>query len=148
MNNPLIEINEGPLSGDVFYGSIRINGERVGVSNLTELGKTHRFRYTAKAKAGFPVIGDVECTPEHLPYYLSKNTTVVQMERLIDGKSYWFNVLTTKGGKWNSIDKNILENLEVGDMHRAFPKMIDWNIWKAMNTKFHSCKSFVLNQAA
>jgi hypothetical protein len=148
MNNPLIEINEGTLSGDVFYGSIRINGERIGVSNLTELGKTHRFRYTAKAKAGFPVIGDVECTPEQLPYYLSKNTTVVQMERLIDGKSYWFNVLTTKGGKWNSIDKNILENLEVGDMHRAFPKMIDWNIWKFNNTKFHSCKSFVMNQAA
>ena len=145
MNNPLIEINEGSLGGDVFYGSIRINGERIGVSNLTELGKTHRFRYTAKAKAGFPVIGDVECTPEQLPYYLSKNTTVVQMERLIDGKSYWFNVLTTKGGKWNSIDKNILENLEVGDMHRAFPKMIDWNIWKFNNTKFHSCKSFVLN---
>jgi hypothetical protein len=142
MNNPLIEINEGHLGGDVFYGSMRINGERVGVSNLT------RFRYTAKAKAGFPIIGDIECTPEQLPYYLSKNTTVVQMERLIDGKSYWFNVLTTKGGKWNSIDKNILENLEVGDMHRAFPKMIDWNIWKAMNTKFHSCKSFVLNQAA
>ena len=145
MNNPLIEINEGSLGGDVFYGSIRINGERIGVSNLTELGKTHRFRYTAKAKAGFPVIGDVECTPEQLPYYLSKNTTVVQMERLIDGKSYWFNVLTTKGGKWNNIDKNILENLEVGDMHRAFPKMIDWNIWKFNNTKFHSCKSFVLN---
>ncbi len=148
MNNPLIEINEGSLGGDVFYGSIRINGERIGVSNLTELGKTHRFRYTAKAKAGFPVIGDVECTVEALPYYLSKNTTVVQMERLIDGKSYWFNVLTTKGGKWNSIDKNILENLEVGDMHRAFPKMIDWNIWKFNNTKFHSCKSFVMNQAA
>ena len=148
MNNPLIEINEGSLGGDVFYGSIRINGERIGVSNLTELGKTHRFRYTAKAKAGFPVIGDVECTVEALPYYLSKNTTVVQMERLIDGKSYWFNVLTTKSGKWNSIDKNLLENLEVGDMHRAFPKMIDWNIWKFNNTKFHSCKSFVQNQAA
>ena len=148
MNNPLIEINEGHLGGDVFYGSMRINGERVGVSNLTKLGETTRFRYTAKAKAGFPIIGDIECTPEQLPYYLSKNTTVVQMERLIEGKSYWFNVLTTIGGKWNSIDKNILENLEVGDMHRAFPKMIDWNIWKAMNTKFHSCKSFVFNQAA
>jgi hypothetical protein len=145
MNNPLIEVHTGTMSGDVFYGTIRINGDRVNVSNLTELGKTHRFRYTAKARAGFPVIGDVECTPEQLPYYLSKNTTVVQMERLIDGKSYWFNVLTTKGGKWNSIDKNILENLEVGDMHRAFPKMIDWNIWKFNNTKFHSCKSFVLN---
>jgi hypothetical protein len=148
MNNPLIEINESSLGGDVFYGSIRINGERIGVSNLTELGKPYRFRATAKAKAGFPIIVDIECNVEALPYYLSKSTTVVQMERLIDGKSYWFNVLTTKGGKWNSIDKNILENLEVGDMHRAFPKMIDWNIWKFNNTKFHSCKSFVQNQAA
>jgi hypothetical protein len=148
MNNPLIEINTGTMSGDVFYGTIRINDKKVGVSNLTELGKIHRFRYTAKAKAGFPVIVDAECSVETLPHYLSKNTTVVEMERLIDGKSYWFHILTIKGGKWNSIDKNLLESLEVGDMHRAFPKMIDWNIWKAMNTKFHSCKSFVLNQAA
>jgi hypothetical protein len=145
MNNPLIEINTGTMSGDVFYGTIRINGNKVGVSNLTEIGKIHRFRYTAKAKAGFPVIVDAECSVETLPHYLSKNTTVVEMERLIDGKSYWFHILTIKGGKWNSIDKNLLESLEVGDMHRAFPKMIDWNIWKAMNTKFHSCKSFVLN---
>ena len=148
MNNPLITVNTGPMSGDVFYGSIRINGENVGVSNLTEIGKPYRFRYTAKAKAGFPIICDTECTIEALPYYLSKSTTVVQMERLIDGKSYWFNILTIKGNKWNSIDKNLLESLEVGDMHRAFPKMVDWNIWKAMNTKFHSCKSFVMNQAA
>jgi hypothetical protein len=145
MSNPLIEINTGTMSGDVFYGTMRINGQRVNVSNLTELGKTTRFRYTGKARAGFPIIVDIECTVEALSYYLSKNTTVVQMERLIDGKSYWFNILTIKGGKWNSIDKNLLESLEVGDMHRAFPKMIDWNIWKAMNTKFHSCKSFVLN---
>ncbi len=148
MNNPLIEISTGTLSGDVFYGTIRINGERINVSNLTEIGIPYRFRATGKARAGFPIIVDIECNVEALPYYLSKNTTVVQVERLIEGKSYWFNVLTTKGGKWNSIDKNILENLEVGDMHRAFPKMIDWNIWKAMNTKFHSCKSFVQNQAA
>jgi len=130
MSNPLITVNTGPMSGDVFYGSININGTHINVSNLTELGKTYRFRYTAKARAGFPVIGDVECTVEAL------------------GKPYWFNILTIKGTKWNSIDKNLLENLEVGDMHRAFPKMIDWNIWKAMNTKFHSCKSFVMNQAA
>lgn len=146
MNNPLITINTGTMSGDVFYGSMRINGDTVGVSNLTELGKEHRFRYTAKARAGFPVIGDVECTIENLPYYLSKNTTVVQMERVIDGKSYWFNILTIKGGKWNSIDKNLLESLTVGDMHGAFPKMVDWTIWKRMNTKFHSCKAFVMNE--
>lgn len=148
MNNPLITVHTGPMSGDVFYGSIRINGQSVNVSNLCEVGKKYRFRYTAKAKAGFPVIGDTECNIETLPYYLSKNTTVVQVERLIDGKSYWFNILTTKGGKWNSIDKNLLESLQVGDMHGSFPKMIDWNIWKAMNTKFHSCMAFVQNQAA
>jgi hypothetical protein len=148
MNNPLIEVNSGTLSGGVFYGSIRINGERVGVSNLTELGKTYRFRYTAKAKAGFPIIVDAECSVEALPYYLCKNTTVVEMEKIISGKSYWFHILTIKGGKWYSIDKNLLESMEVGDMHRAFPKMIDWNIWKSMNTKFHSCKSFVMNEAA
>jgi hypothetical protein len=116
------------------------------VSNLTELGKEYRFRYTAKARAGFPVIGDVECTIENLPYYLSKNTTVVEMEKMIGGKSYWFHILTTKGGKWYSIEKNLLESLTVGDMHGSFPKMIDWNIWKAMNTKFHSCKAFVNNK--
>jgi hypothetical protein len=148
MNNSLIEINTGALVSDVCYGTIRINGDRVTVSNLTELGKTYRFRATAKARAGFPIIVDNECTVEALPYHLSKSTTVVQVERLIGGKSYWFNILTIKGGKWNSIDKNLLESLKVGDMHRVFPKMIDWNIWKVMNTKFHSCKSFVLNQAA
>jgi len=148
MNNPLITVNTGTLSGDVFYGSIRINGSSVSVSNLTEIGKTYRFRYTAKAKAGFPVICDVECNVEALPYYLSKNTTVVEVLRMIGGKPYWFHILTTKGGKWYSIDKSLLESFDVGDMHRAFPKMIDWNIWKAMNTKFHTCKSFVLNQAA
>jgi len=69
MNNPLINVNTGTMSGDVFYGTIKINGDTIGVSNLTKLGEKHRFRYTAKAKAGFPVIGDIECTPEQLPYY-------------------------------------------------------------------------------
>ena len=146
MNNPLIKVNTGTLSGDVFYGSIRINGENVSVSNLTEVGKEYRFRYTAKAKAGFPIICDVECSVEALGYHLGKNTTVVEVERIISGKSYWFHILTIKGGKWYSIDKNLLESLTVGDMHRAFPKMIDWNIWKEMNTKFHSCKSFSMNE--
>ena len=146
MNNPLIILNENSLKSGVFYGSININGTHITVSNLAELGKEYRFRYTAKARAGFPIIGDTECTIENLPYYLSKNTTVVQMEKMIGGKPYWFNILTTKGGKWTSIDKNLLESLEVGDMHGCFPKMIDWNIWKAMNTKFHSCKAFVNNK--
>ena len=146
MKNPLIVLNENTLAGNVFYGTININGTHINVSNLTELGKEYRFRYTTKARAGFPVIGDAECTIDNLRYYLSKNTTVVEMEKMIDGKPYWFHILTTKGGKWNSIEKNLLESLTVGDMHGAFPKMIDWSIWKRMNTKFHSCKAFVNNK--
>ena len=146
MNNPLIVLNQNTLAGNVFYGTIAINGTTITVSNLTELGKEHRFRYTTKARAGFPVIGDAECKIEDLRYYMSKNTTVVEMEKMIDGKPYWFHILTTKGGKWCSIDKNLLESLTVGDMHGAFPKMIDWNIWKRMNTKFHSCKAFINNK--
>ena len=146
MKNPLIVLNENTLAGNVFYGTININGTHINVSNLTELGIEYRFRYTAKARAGFPVIGDAECTIDNLRYYLSKNTTVVEMEKMIGGKPYWFHILTTKGGKWNSIEKNLLESFTVGDMHGAFPKMIDWNIWKKMNTKFHSCKSFVNNK--
>ena len=146
MKNPLIVLNENTLAGNVFYGSININGTHINVSNLTELGKEYRFRYTGKARAGFPLICDVECTIENLPYYLSKNTTVVEMERMIGGKSYWFHILTTKGGKWMSIEKNLLESLTVGDMHGCFPKMIDWDIWRAMNTMFHSCKAFVINK--
>ena len=146
MNNPLIKVHTNTIGDSIFYGTININGSNVNVSNLAELGKEYRFRYTGKARAGFPIIGDTECTIENLPYYLSKNTTVVEMEKMIGGKSYWFHILTTKGGKWNSIEKNLLESLTVGDMHGAFPKMIDWNIWKAMNTKFHSCKAFVNNK--
>ena len=146
MNNPLIVLNQNTLAGNVFYGTININGTHITVSNLTELGKEHKFRYTGKARAGFPMICDVECTVEALPYYLNKNTTVVEMEKMIGGKPYWFHILTTKGGKWMSIDMNLLESLNVGDMHNSFPKMIDWNIWKRMNTKFHSCKAFVNNK--
>ena len=146
MKNPLIVLNENTLAGNVFYGTININGTHINVSNLTELGKEYRFRYTTKARAGFPVIGDAECTIDNLRYYLSKNTTVVEMEKMIEGKPYWFHILTTKGGKWNSIEKNLLESLTVGDMHGAFPKMVDWDIWKRMNTKFHSCKAFVNNK--
>ena len=146
MNNPLIVLNQNTLAGNVFYGTIAINGTTITVSNLTESGKEHRFRYTTKARAGFPMICDVECKVEDLPYYLSKNTTVVEMEKMIGGKPYWFHILTTKSGKWMSIDMNLLESLTVGDMHGAFPKMIDWNIWKKMNTKFHSCKAFVNNK--
>jgi hypothetical protein len=144
--NDLIVVNEGTMSGGVFYGTILINGNKITVGNLMETGVDYKFRMITKARAGFPIIAEVTCKVEDLPYYLSKNTTYVEFLREIGTTPYWFSVLTTKGGKWNSIDKSLLEALTVGDMHGSFPKMVDWNIWKRMNTKFHSCKSFVMNE--
>jgi hypothetical protein len=146
----LIEVNTGTMGGSVFYGTIHINGNRVNVSNHLSLGTDYKFRMIGKARAGFPIIHEVECSLVGLPYYLSKHTTYVEVMKNseVGGKPFWLSVLTTKGGKWNSIDKGLLEVLTVGDMHGAFSKMIDWNIWKAMNTKFHSCKAFVYNKIA
>ena len=77
---------------------------------------------------------------------LEPAATVVEVAKKYDnGSEYWFHVLTTKGGKWHSIDKNILENLTVGDMHSAFSKMIDWNMWKKLNTKTWASMAFVMN---
>ena len=146
MNN-LIKINESQFAGNVFYGSIRINDASVIVGNLIEdKTKEYKFRMIGKARAGFPLIHEVECKISDLPYYLSKHSTYVEFQTIReDGKVDWWHILTTKGGKWHSIEKSLLESLCVGDMHNAFPKMIDWKIWKAMNTKFHSCKAFVMN---
>jgi hypothetical protein len=144
----LIKVNSGHLASEVFYGSIRINGQEISVSNHLKEDVVYNFRMTAKSKAGFQTIRDLSCAPADLAWSLSKHTTVVEVERLIDGRSYWFHVLTTKGGKWHSIDKAILESITVGDMHQAFSKMIDWNIWNQVNAKTHACKSFINNKKA
>ena len=144
----LIKVNTGNLASDVFYGSIRINNQDISVSNLLKEDIVYNFRMTAKSKAGFQTIRDLSCAPADLAWSMSKHTTVVEVERLIDGRSYWFHVLTTKGGKWYSIDKAILESITVGDMHQAFPKMIDWNIWNQVGAKSHACKSFVNTKKA
>ena len=144
----LIKVNTGNLASDIFYGSIRINNQDISVSNLLKEDIVYNFRMTAKAKAGFQTIIDLSCVPADLAWSMSKHTTVVEVERLINGISYWFHVLTTKGNKWYSIDKAILESISVGDMHNAFPKMIDWNIWNQVNAKSHACKSFINNKKA
>ena len=146
MNN-MIKVNKGTMSGDVFYGNIDINGNSVSVCNhLKDENEVYKFRMTAKARAGFQTIYDFEGTVKELPRALSKHTTVVEVAKKYDnGAECWFHVLTTKGGKWHSIDKNILENLTVGDMHSAFSKMIDWNMWKKLNTKTWASMAFVMN---
>ena len=81
MNN-MIKVNDGTMSSDVFYGSIRINGNSVSVCNhLKDENEVYKFRMTAKARAGFQVIRDFEGTVKELPMALSKHTTVVEVAK-------------------------------------------------------------------
>jgi len=57
----------------------------------------------------------------------------------------WFNVLTTKGGKWYSIDRGFLEVMTVGNMRTSFPDMCDMKLWELVNTKTWADKAFVQN---
>jgi len=40
-----------------------------------------------------------------------------------------------KASKFYIIDKVIIENLTVGDIHSGFPKMADYNHWKSIGSK-------------
>lgn len=143
----IINKNKSKLGGDVFYGDITINGNKINVSDLIKDNEEHSYRMTTKARAGFQVIRDYKGTVEGLINCISKHTTVVEMEHKLDnGTSHWFHVLTTKGGKWYSIDKSILEKLTVGDMHQSFSKMVDWNLWKQLNTKTWASMAFMMNK--
>ncbi len=93
------------------------------------------------------MIRDYKGTVEGLIDCITKHTTVVEMERKYDdGTSIWFHVFAIKGSKWYTIDKSILENLTVGNMHQAFSKMIDWDMWKKLNTKTWASMAFVMNK--
>ena len=142
----MIKKNESKLGGDVFYGNITINSNNVMVSDLIK-NEEHNFRMTTKCKAGFQVIRDYKGTVEGLIDCMGKHTTVVELERKHDnGTSNWFHVFATKGSKWYTIDKAILEALTVGDMHQSFSKMVDWNMWKQLNTKTWASMAFVMNK--
>ena len=143
----MIKVNESKLGGDVFYGNISINSNNVMVSDLIKDNEENVYRMTAKCKAGFQVIRDYKGTVEGLIDCMSKNTTVVEIERKYkDGTSSWFHVFATKGAKWYSIDKSILEKLTVGDMHQSFKKMVDWDMWKQLNTKTWASLAFMMNK--
>ena len=58
---------------------------------------------------------------------------------------HWFNVLTTKGGKWYSIDRGFLEVITVGAMRQSFPDMCDMSLWALVGTKTWADKAFIQN---
>jgi hypothetical protein len=144
----IININEGTLSGDVFYGSFTtVHKDKevtVSVSNhIKDINKEYEFRIAGKCRAGFINIHDKVGTAHSVIAGYKKNTLVnVQVK---GEHGHWMNVLTTKGTCWLSIDKAFLEVLTVGDIRNSHPDMADLRIWNLMNAKTWADKSYTQN---
>jgi len=147
----VINLTTGTMAGDVFYGTYKtmVKGKpcSIMVSNHLKEDKQYEFRVAAKCKAGFVNISDWTTTPKEVISGFTKNSLVnIQVKMTYEsGRVLWFNVLTTKGGKWYSIDKGFLDVLTVGDMRSSFPDMCDSEWWGRMGAKTWADKSFVQN---
>ena len=145
----IINITEGPLSGDVFYGSFNttINFKRmtVQVSNhIKDVNAQYEFRVASKCRAGFISIHDMKGTPKSVIAGYKKNALVnIQVK---NEYGHWANVFTTKGNKWHGIDKGFLDVLTVGDMRTSHPTMCDMKIWEFFGAKTWACKAFTMNE--
>lgn len=149
---PVIKVNTDKLAGDVFYGSFdtTVNNKRISVSvsnHIKDTSKEYEFRIANKCQAGFTNIHETKGTPREVIGGWSKNALItIQVKHTWDdGQVIWFNVFTTKGGKWYSIDRGFLEVITVGIMRESFPVMCDMKLWELVNTKTWADKAFVQN---
>jgi hypothetical protein len=144
----IININEGTLSGDVFYGTFNTvhkdKSVNVSVSNhLKDTNKKYEFRIAGKCRAGFISIHDSVSTPHQVIAGYKKNTLVNIQVKNEHGN--WMDVLTTKGTCWLSIDKGFLDVLTVGDIRSSHPDMADIRIWNFVGAKTWADKSYTQN---
>jgi hypothetical protein len=150
---PALKVNtDSVMSGDVFYGSFdtTVKNKRISVmvsNHIKDVNKEYEFRIANKCQAGFINIHDSKGTASDMMSGWSKNSLVnIQVKHTWDdGKVIWFNVLTTKGGKWYSIDRGFLEVITVGTMRQSFPDMCDMSLWELVNSKTWADKAFVQN---
>ena len=152
--------NHSEVENKFYYGKVSQNDNtgkyfEFTVSNHLDENKKYKFRYTTKCKAGFLIISETryDQTPKQFieqTYGFLENVQVwIDSENPTENhKGLWLNVLTTKGKRFYSIDKNFLLNLTVGNMHHAWKKMVDYNLWKRMGTKTHADYPYKMNNVA
>ena len=140
------------MAGDVFYGSFdtTIKGKRTSImvsNHIKDENGQYEFRIANKCKAGFVNIHEIKGNPLDAIGGWAKNALVtVQVKHTYDnGKTLWFNVFTTKSGKWYSIDLGFLKVLTVGNMRTSFPDMCDMNLWEMVGAKTWADKAFTQN---
>jgi hypothetical protein len=150
---PAVKVSTDPvMAGDVFYGSFdtTIKGKRTSImvsNHIKDENGQYEFRIANKCKAGFVNIHEIKGNPLDAIGGWGKNALVtVQVKHTYDnGKTLWFNVFTTKSGKWYSIDLGFLKVLTVGNMRTSFPDMCDMNLWEMVGAKTWADKAFSQN---
>ena len=93
----------------------------------------YKYRSISKCRAGFLTINSGEAPLSNLFRY-DKNR-LFNVEIQLPGSDYYVSVLNMKNNKFLHIDKTVIENLTIGDIHSTFPNMADYNHWKSIGSK-------------
>ena len=93
----------------------------------------YKYRSISKCRAGFLTINSGEGYLCNLFSY-DKNK-LFNVEIQLPGSDFYVSVLNMKNNKFLHIDKTVIENLTIGDIHSTFPNMADYNHWKSIGSK-------------
>ena len=93
----------------------------------------YKYRSISKCVAGFLTINSGEGYLCNLFRY--DRNKLFNVEIQLPDSDYYFSVLNMKGNKFLHIDKTVIENLTVGDIHSTFPNMADYSHWKSIGSK-------------
>ena len=93
----------------------------------------YKYRSISKCRAGFLTINSGEGLLCNLFRY-DKNK-LFNVEIQLPGSDFYISVLNMKNNKFLHIDKTVIENLTIGDIHSTFPNMADYNHWKSIGSK-------------
>jgi len=119
-------------------------------------GRTGKFRFIAKCKAGYPSCNEVRFDRENEMYCKNpgrllnafKRGALLTVEFNPTGTDHWLTVFARVGKKVKFMDEAIMRDLEVGTINSCFDNtnLMDMYQYKAVNSKTWSDKAFVMNE--
>ena len=96
-------------------------------------GKEYDYQVITKCQAGFFTVSTGKSKLSHIVTgYKTNRLHTIQLK---NEYGTYLTALAMKGGKFYIVDKEILENLTVGDIHSSFPAMADYDHWKTLGSK-------------
>tara|TARA_R110000782_G_scaffold195055_1_gene284621 strand:- start:71 stop:559 length:489 start_codon:yes stop_codon:yes gene_type:complete len=119
-------------------------------------GRTGKFRFIAKCKAGYPSCNEVRFDRENEMYCKNpgrllnafKRGALLTVEFNPAGTDHWLTVFARVGKKVKFMDEAIMRGLEVGTINSCFDNtnLMDSNQYRAVNSKTWADKAFVMNE--